>query len=63
MLCAFRDLIQDTDPKTAKSIQKLLLNLDAEDDIYINTRDFIIFLLSDLLLIGRRKEPVLLLQN
>lgn len=34
MLCAFRDLIQDTDPRTAKSIQKLLLNLDAEDDVY-----------------------------
>lgn len=34
LLCAFRDLIQSSDPKTARGIQKLLLNLDAEEDVY-----------------------------
>ena len=34
LLSAFRDLIKDSDPKTAKSIQKLLLNLDSDGDVY-----------------------------
>jgi uncharacterized protein with ParB-like and HNH nuclease domain len=34
LLSAFRDLIASSDPKTARSVQKLLLNLDADDDLY-----------------------------
>lgn len=34
LLCAFRDLIESSDPKTARKIQRFLVNSDTEGDIY-----------------------------